>query len=121
MTTPGGRRRNRYEQIIERIFLDHYTEGIREIEFDRQEIRRVAEELGIELPLNLGDLIYSFRYRTDLPAAIQSKAPAGETWIIRPAGRSRYRFVARSPIVIVPNSLLAEIKVPNATPGVIVR
>lgn len=119
MTPPRGRRPNRYERIIERIFLDHYQEGARVVEFDRRDIQRVADDLGIELPLNLGDVIYSFRYRTSLPKSIQAKAPEGEAWNIRPAGRSRYRFVAGPAVQIVPNRLLAETKVPDSTPGVI--
>lgn len=70
---------NRYEQIIERIFLSKYQEGMRELEFLRQDIIDVAQELGIVLPKNVGDVIYSFRYRTALPDSIESKAPEGYT------------------------------------------
>ena len=77
---------NRYEQIIERIFVAHYKRGSSEVIFDREEIPKVASKLGIEIPKNLGDLVYSFRYRTALPAAIADKAPKGKEWIIRPIG-----------------------------------
>jgi hypothetical protein len=82
---------------------------------------RVAEELGIALPKNLGDLIYSFRYRTNLPAAIQERTPTGEAWIIRPAGRARYCFVRIIDQPITPNEMLAETKIPDATPGIITK
>lgn len=36
---------NRYSQIIERIFLDHYKEGTQEVPFDRGDIERVAGDL----------------------------------------------------------------------------
>jgi len=62
---------NRYAQIIERIFLRHYQPGLREVEFSRSEIEQVADELGIKLPKNIGDIVYSFRYRTELPEAIR--------------------------------------------------
>ena len=75
---------NRYEQIIESIFLKHFKDGAREIFFERTEIVKEAERLQIVLPKNLGDLIYTFRYRGELPQAIRDKAPAGEFWIIRP-------------------------------------
>lgn len=81
---------NQYSQIIERIFQDHYELGAHVVAFERDEIERVARELDITLPKNLGDLIYSFRYRTALPEAIRSHAPEGHSWIIRPAGRARY-------------------------------
>lgn len=80
---------------------------------------RVADELGLTLPKNLGDVIYSFRYRTGLPPSVLAKAPAGETWKIRPAGRSRYCFEATKEVVILPSEMLATTKVPDATPGVI--
>jgi hypothetical protein len=70
---------NRYGKIIEHIFFSRYSEGVRVVEFEREDIEKTAQELGIKLPKNLGDLIYSFRYRTQLPASISSLLPAGET------------------------------------------
>jgi hypothetical protein len=112
-------RRRRYAQIMERIFLSHYSEGARRVEFEREDIVRAAAELDIPLPKNLGDVVYSFRYRAELPKSIRSRAPEGETWIIRPAGKARYRFVTAPMASIRPNNLLAETKVPDSTPGVI--
>ena len=90
-----------------------------EIDFHREDIERAAAELGVKLPKNLGDIIYSFRYRKKLPESINARAPQGKEWIIQPAGRSRYRFVARRLTTITPNMMMAETKVPDATPGVI--
>jgi hypothetical protein len=112
---------NRYTQIIERIFFAHYKKGGHEVTFDRDEIAEAAEALGIKLPKNLGDLIYTFRYRGNLPESICSLAPEGNEWVIMPAGRSRYRFVATSLATILPSNMLAETKVPDATPGIISR
>ena len=78
--------KNRYSAIIEHIFKSRYKSGLTELEFKRDEMVSVAEKLGIALPKNLGDLVYSFRYRSELPEAIQKVAPKGKTWIIRPAG-----------------------------------
>lgn len=110
---------NRYQQIMERIFFSHYTDGAHDVAFVREEMVHVAAELGITLPKNLGDVVYSFRYRAALPASIRSKAPEGQDWVIRPAGRARYRFELTDRATIVPNGLLLETKVPDATPGVI--
>jgi len=110
---------NRYQQIIERIFFSHYEEGAHDVEFARDDMVRVATELDIVLPKNLGDVVYSFRYRIDLPKSVQDKAPTGQEWIIQPAKRSRYRFHATALARIVPNQLLVQIKVPDATPGII--
>lgn len=112
--------KNRYERLIEGIFLSHYSALCREFEFEREEIERFARKLRIKLPKNLGDLIYSFRYRASLPEAIRARAPKGMTWIILPAGRSRYRFLAtEAEPQVAPNNLLSVVKVPDSTPGVI--
>jgi len=66
-------------------------------------------------------VLYSFRYRTPLPASIAQTAPAGFEWIIRPAGRALYRFVLVRQSIIAPSSVLAETKILDATPGVIAR
>ncbi len=110
---------NRYGQIIEQIFFDYYREGATEVAFERTDIERVAAQLGIRLPKNLGDVVYSFRYRATLPQRVRDKASQGMTWIIRPAGRAQYRFVQVTDRPLVPNELLAETKVPDSTPGVV--
>jgi hypothetical protein len=112
---------NRYEQLIEKIFLAHYKRGATEVTFERHEIPGLAKRLGIEIPKNLGDVIYSFRYRVQLPRSITDKAPKGKEWIIRPHGRSKYRFVLVAKSAIAPNPALSRIKVPDATPGMIVK
>lgn len=109
----------RYAQIIQDIFLSRYKPGAVEVPFERDDIVRAAQKLRVTLPKNLGDVIYSFRYRTPLPEAVRAKAPKGKEWIIRPAGKSKYRFVATAQATITPNKLMAETKVPDSTPGVI--
>lgn len=112
---------NRYTQLIEAIFLERFQEGMTSVGFDRTEITSTASELDIALPKNLGDVLYSFRYRVPLPASITETAPEGFEWIIRPAGRARYRFVLVRQSIILPSSILAETKILDATPGVIAR
>lgn len=110
---------NRYSRIMEAIFHAEYASGNREVAFERDDIAAAASELGIKLPKNLGDVIYSFRYRTELPASILAAAPEGETWIIRPAGRGKYRFFLVTDMPLKPNPNLAVTKIPDATPGII--
>lgn len=112
---------NRYSQIIETIFLAHYTTGASGVTFDRQELADTAEQLGLPRPKNLGDIVYSFRFRTEFPAAITRTAPAGLQWVIRKAGRSTYRFVLLAEWTLSPNAALLRIKVPDATPGMIAK
>jgi hypothetical protein len=110
---------NRYSQLLERVFFQRYTEGAREVDFLRDDIVAAATELGLKLPKNLGDVIYSFRYRADLPGSVMAKAPAGESWIILPAGMSKYRFLATAIATVGPRPGLAETKIPDSTPGLI--
>jgi hypothetical protein len=108
-----------YDKIIQRVFLAHYESGAEELPFDRAELADVAEELGLALPKNLGDIIYSYRYRRELPEAVRDRAPQGKKWIIRPAGIGKYCFAAVKVVDIVPNQALVQTKVPDATPGII--
>jgi hypothetical protein len=114
-----GKKPNRYSQIIERVFDANYVPGSRVVTFERVEIEHVASDLGVKLPKNLGDVVYSFRYRTPLPQSIRDRAPAGESWIIFPAGISKYKFLATDQPEIRPDSLIPEIKIADSTPGVI--
>ena len=82
----------RYQALIEKIFFDHYTDGATEFVFDRTEIKPAAETLDIELPANLGDVIYSFRFRTEFPERVIATQLDGMEWVIELAGRGRYRF-----------------------------
>jgi len=113
------RQPNRYQAIIARVFADHYIKGASEFEFTREEFIAIAELLKIKLPKNSGDVIYSFRYRYDLPEAILKTASKGFEWIIEGAGRARYRFKQVRWNRIVPREELLTIKVPDATPEII--
>jgi hypothetical protein len=114
-------KQNRYQAIIERIFLSKFKAKSREVDFDRDDIRRIGDELGIDLPKNLGDLVYSFRYRASLPESIRSKAGGSETWIIRPVGKGKYRFALVPDRPIVPNENMTATKVPDSTPGIVAK
>src|SRR6185369_11419260 len=115
------RKTNRYARIIEKIFLAHHDGKAREVPFEREEMVSTAKALRIELPKNLGDVVYSFRYRADLPEKVRRAAPEGYTWIIMPAGRSRYQFVTIKDEPIVPRDMLVETKIPDATPGLVAK
>lgn len=112
---------NRYSAIIEKIFHSRFKVGTRTLDFEREEFAKVAKQLKIDLPKNLGDLVYSFRYRAMLPETIQSTASKGETWIIRPAGRGKYRFVLVPNIPLIPNPNMTATKIPDSTPGVVAK
>jgi hypothetical protein len=109
----------RYAQIIERVFLANYEKGATSVRFTRAELTAAARELKIQLPKNLGDAPYTFRYRVGLPLAILDRQPEGLEWAIFPDGRSKYRFAAVPLATILPRQGLAVTKILDATPGII--
>lgn len=110
---------SRYQALIEKIFFDRYTEGASKLPFERSDLEAAANELEIQLPKNLGDVLYSVRYRTSMPASILATQPEGMEWIVVGAGRSRYAFNLVKINRIVPNTELVTIKLPDATPEII--
>lgn len=113
--------KNRYDQIIERIFFAHFADGVTEFEFEREEFRVASEALGVRAPDNLGDIPYTYRYRKALPERIQATTAEDEEWIIRPAGIGRYRFVLAPIFEFSPNANLVETKILDSTPGIITK
>src|ERR1035438_5032063 len=87
-----GRSAARYTRIIEAIFNRYWKKGKTEFGFERDELIQVCRELKIEVPKNLGDVIYTFRYRRSLPASILATQPANRGWLILGDGDARYRF-----------------------------
>ena len=111
---------NRYSKLIEYIFLENYRKEAQEVNFRREDLVSAAKELGIELT-------QEWRCHLQLPlpdgiTGINSGAcPEGLEWVIRSVGQAKYKFSLTAMPHIVPNSLLAEIKIPDATPGIITR
>src|SRR3990170_5249744 len=83
----------KYSPIIQKVFFDHFEMGSSQFEFERSEIAAAAEILEIGVPKNLGDVVYSFRYRQELPQTIQETCAEDEEWIIQGTGAARYRFM----------------------------
>ena len=115
----AGATPSRYKALIERIFRDHYRKGLSRFEFERDELISMAREMNIDVPKNLGDVIYSLRYRTEMPEKVLQTQPAGMEWIIEGAGRAKYAFVLVKLNRIVPRGDLLTIGIPDATPEII--
>lgn len=108
-----------YLKIIEAVFLEAFQPGADKVPFRREDLSRIARRLKVKLPKNLGDLIYSFRFRRSFPDSILSLAPKGKSWIIRLVGRGQYCFVAAPATHITFRQESPVVKVPDATPGII--
>ena len=110
---------NLYNALIEKIFLDRYSDGETEFEFARTDIEDAAEVLNIPRPKNLGDLLYSFRFRKALPERIVETQPEGMEWLIELAGHAVYKFRLVKISRILPREDLVTINIPDATPELI--
>ena len=110
-----------YDAIILHVFKAHYRKSKQRFLFLREEIAEAAKTLGVKRPKNLGDVVYTYRFRKQLPERVRKTAPAGKEWIIELAGRGKYRFSLSSASRIIPRSDLLATKIPDSTPEIIAR
>lgn len=110
----------KYDSIIRSIFVEHYVEGATSVTFEREELSEKAQALSIATPKNLGDIVYSYKFRKNLPEEITRTAPEGCYWRIRNVGRAHYEFVLEEGVEFIePDTMLATIKIPDATPSIV--
>ena len=107
------------QQIIEKIFDERHNPGDDQVTFTRDDLISAAEALGAPRPKNLGDIVYSLRYRVPLPDSIRRTAPRGREWAIFPGGNAVYTLRTVPFNLIEPRQGLRTIRLPDATPGVI--
>lgn len=112
---------NRYLLILEHIFFNHYEKGVTEIEFRRDDLIHACDQLKIERPKNLGDILYSIKHRALMPNKILATQPEGMEWNIKGKGRSQYAFILEKILRIVPDKNIKVIKIPNSTPEIITK
>ena len=121
-----------YAQILVAIFQDRYVPKHRtdqgnapggdlheEIPFDREDIVAAAQRLDLPRPRNLGDVIYSYRYRKTLPPEMLATQPPGYAWRILGAGSGRYKFQLGKQIDLTPRQGTEVRKIPDATPEIV--
>lgn len=110
----------KYDSIITGIFTDLYVAGASSVPFERDAIAQKSRDLGFDPPRNLGDVVYSYKYRHRLPEEIRSTAPNGYYWRIKNVGVARYEFVLTSGAEFVePDRMLATAKIPDGTPSIV--
>lgn len=119
MPKPNNPAQTRYSALIEAVFKKHFRKGMLEFAFERDEIMSMARDLGIVTIKNVGDVIYSFRYRVDLPESITRTAKKDMEWVIEGVGKASYRFRMVKFNRIVPRPELLTVKIPDATPEII--
>lgn len=106
-----------YDEIIVKLFNELYKPGLSRLEFNKDQLARICKDLGI-IVKNIPDIIYTYRYRAELPRSITQKG----NWAIIGKGKGKYTFVklSRDLYVHIPTDLEI-IPIPDATPGVVLK
>lgn len=111
-----------YEKALTHVFISHYKKSPSGFQFERQELVFAAKELGIPVAKNLGDVVYSYKFRRELPDDIRKTAPDGKHWLLTTAGNGKYEFsLVDYETTIVPRPHTQLIKIPDSTPEIIAR
>lgn len=112
-----------YDAVISEIFSvitgnpdapDYQSEDY-SLKFTRECLRKAATKREVSVPKNLGDVIYTFRYRRPLPQQIQDLAPEGKEWLIDGNGFGRYQARLIKLVRLTPNPELQAISIPDDT------
>ena len=109
------------QRLIEKIFSERHRSGLQEVTFTRDDLISAATALGAARPKNLGDVVYSLRYRVPLPDSVRQTAPPRREWAIFPGGNAIYTMRTVPINLIEPRQGLRTIRLPDATPGVIAK
>jgi len=94
-----SQKKQTYNRIIESVFAGKRPPGSQRFSFSRDDLLKAAADLGLEIhgdetviARNIGDIIYTYRFRKDFPASILKSAPDGKMWIILGKGIGAYEF-----------------------------
>ena len=110
----------KYDDIISGIFFDRYEAGATSVRFERNDLATKAHQLEIAIPKNLGDIIYTYKYRKRLPQEIINTEPESFYWLIKNVGTAQYEFVLTQGSEFVEiDTMLATIKIPDGTPSIV--
>lgn len=109
----------RYQALLEHVFFKHYSADKVQFDFERTDFDEAASSLGLTPVKNIGDVIYSVRFRNPLPLSILDTQPEGMEWVIELAGKSQYRFRLIKFTRVLPRKDLIKIDIPDATPELI--
>ena len=114
----ASKKENRYSSLVGYVFEHGFKKGKTEFTFTRDQFVAAAKKLRITLPKNIGDVLYSFRYRCPLPEGVLKTQPEGHEWVILGAGKAVYQFKLVKKSRILPSPNLMSVKIPDATPEI---
>jgi len=126
--TEAPNKKKIYRTIICGVFSKHHRAGIDRFTFKREELFEVAQESGVSLgktekviAKNIGDIIYTYRFRQPFPQEILDTAPEGKMWVILGKGIAVYEFRLITDPCLAPDKSLPITKVHDATPEIVKR
>ena len=117
-----------YGDVISRVFELHFKPGCKRFDFARTDLLVAMQNMGLDLTgdektvaRNIGDIIYSFRFRRDFPETILKTAPSGKMWIILGRGDAKYEFRLITEPKLAMDEALPVSKLHDATPEIVRR
>jgi|SRR6266850_1211058 len=96
-----SKKKEDYKKIILEIFQKHYSPQKTHFTFTRPELLQAAAKIGLKVEegddeesttKNIGDVVYTYRFRREFPKEILDTAPVGKMWIIIGRGDAVYEF-----------------------------
>lgn len=133
MSAQTTRRRKRgedYKTIILEVFQKHFEPGITRFTVSRTELVQAAKKHGLKaaekeddesIAKNIGDVIYTYRFRKEFPKEILETAPPKKMWIIAGKGDGVYEFRLITIPILNADPGLFVTKVHDATPEIVRR
>lgn len=125
-----SKKKEDYKKIILQVFRSHYSTAVNRFTFTRPELVQAAANIGVKLSeddeeesttKNIGDVVYTYRFRREFPEEILHTAPQGKMWIITGKGDGLYEFRLITTPVLNADPGLYETKVHDATPEIVRR
>ncbi|HEX5223473.1 MAG TPA: hypothetical protein VFZ59_28185, partial [Verrucomicrobiae bacterium] len=83
-----GDKENKYDRLLASIFKAKWKAALTEVPFNKDEVIDAAAKLDLRIK-NLADVIYTYRSRRPMPAAILKTG----NWVIAARGSGLYAFV----------------------------
>lgn len=72
------------------------------------------------MPKNLGDVIYTFRSRKELPETISKTAPQGYEWQIQSEGPGLHAFSLKNKLALAASDI-EQVAIPDSTPLLVMQ
>ena len=114
-------------RVIKDIFNQRFESGTTRIPFTRSDLLDSSKQFAApgeseqQRDKNLGDILYTFRFRRDFPDELLRAAPKGKIWVILGTGISKYelRLITKPNLSPSPNWVVT--KVHDSTPEIVRR